>query len=1117
MGSGRTSSTRTPGRRTPSAPLRAYTTLRSEVSRRLRADLQRVTDLRREVPTTWEDAKRKIRAIEQAEAELAQAWQEQMSDRGIVAEGLALVRAVTRHHLSSGADADELVEQWPVQLAHAAHLLETPIDGEIACGEGKTLILMTSAAVSALTGVPTQIQCVEDKDSLEHVKKLGPVYEALGLEVSVLVDPREFDHPLGEAEGHGAYVFRSGADVLGEDFGGLVPVSRQEAYEADILITTAEQLGFDQQRRRMPKPQLGLRLRDERRRIAFLDESDKASFYDALQDFSLSISDHSVELDERRFDQLALLVRYMHKANSLLWARDGWRYEGDGWIGVDVEGPFLTASGQRLVERMLGCEGLIFGTDPDGPPPPLGHLYKYIRNAMIVELSYEPDRQYQAGGALTDLEAGRAMRGQELGDDLQLALIAKKRLDEYLVPMSDELRELDAELASIAQSGELGDDPEALLLAHVGVVESRLGIAPPEYPRPKKQASTIEPLTVHTRSSLARRGVSGTPVDSPRVAAEMGWRRKSLESRVAFDHQTGRVRITKATASDGTEFPLFIQPPAPGESEFRIRPGGIHRDPECYITAGQVRQAARALVKDLKQERGLPVLFSVEEDREVAAWNDSLADLGVNATLTTRATYGEELEIVGKIGRPFGENEMESGRLTIGNGRVARAADTRAGGDVALYVQEERQRLYRQARYRPLMSLPTNRAERSMHAHLRNELEQEAAARGAERHAEARARALDRDPETGRYHSYEGGLQTVIVGVYSEEKLEQRRLRAARHEAGGSYVLFSLEDCLSYFREELQETALRIIEKSYEASRKGEKLKARDLSKFGDSASMLRKLVDAAAAADANGKLPADVVQDLLGWIRRRERGREDAVLLERTRAAKAARLHSDYWDYVMLRMQERPSSELLVEGVQAALERRVGWLSRQIEEADRRTKRKPFGRPDPETIEAARAQKRAALERFERGVEPLLGPISLPAATYTQKERIPELRALLLDHATAMIERSKARDPEEFEARVNDVLGYITRDAWAENLFELRNIAQDTMIHGVFGSNRQQDRALALARYTYELLYVMGGVGTRPPSGAAELPEGGFMKDLFSRMARALPVVTAADSGEES
>jgi len=157
-----------------------------------------------------------------------------------------------------------------VQLMGGIVLHEGKI-AEMLTGEGKTLAATAPAYLNALTGRGVHIVTVNDYLAKRDAVWMGQIYNALGLKVSCLVhDAAYLYDPTFEGGELDKERDAVGSFRVVEKF--LRPVTRKEAYAADITYGTNHEFGFD-----FLRDNLVLRLSDRVQRelnYAIIDEVD---------------------------------------------------------------------------------------------------------------------------------------------------------------------------------------------------------------------------------------------------------------------------------------------------------------------------------------------------------------------------------------------------------------------------------------------------------------------------------------------------------------------------------------------------------------------------------------------------------------------------------------------------------------------------------------------------------------------------------------------------------------------------------------------------------------------------------------------------------------------------
>src|SRR3989339_590644 len=116
---------------------------------------------------------------------------------------------------------------------------------EMKTGEGKTLVATLSAYLNALSGKGVHIVTVNDYLAQRDAVWMGQVYHALGLSVGCIVHDTAYlyDPSFQKEEEKDKERDESGAFRVVHEF--LRPVSRREAYLADITYGTNNEFGFD--------------------------------------------------------------------------------------------------------------------------------------------------------------------------------------------------------------------------------------------------------------------------------------------------------------------------------------------------------------------------------------------------------------------------------------------------------------------------------------------------------------------------------------------------------------------------------------------------------------------------------------------------------------------------------------------------------------------------------------------------------------------------------------------------------------------------------------------------------------------------------------------------------
>lgn len=157
----------------------------------------------------------------------------------LLPEAFALVREVARRTLNE--------RHYDVQII-GGYILHKNAIAEMRTGEGKTLVATLPAYVNALTRKGVHVITVNDYLARRDAVWMGQIYHALGLSVGVIGHESSFVYDPSYAKVTEGDVVDRERDTLGgfhvvHEF--LRPVSRAEAYRADITYGTNNEFGFD--------------------------------------------------------------------------------------------------------------------------------------------------------------------------------------------------------------------------------------------------------------------------------------------------------------------------------------------------------------------------------------------------------------------------------------------------------------------------------------------------------------------------------------------------------------------------------------------------------------------------------------------------------------------------------------------------------------------------------------------------------------------------------------------------------------------------------------------------------------------------------------------------------
>ena len=263
---------------------------------------------------------------------------------------------------------------------------------EMRTGEGKTLVATLPVSLNALCGKGVHVVTVNDYLAKRDCSWMGQVYNYLGLSVSCI-------------QHDAAFMFDPEYDNKDVSLRCLRPITRQEAYNADITYGTNNEFGFDYLRDNMV---LSLSDRVQRERFyAIVDEVDSILIDEART--PLIISGRGVESPD-------LYVKFFRLVSQL-------SRNQDYTVDEKAHSVPLTDKGVAKVEQALHIENLY-----DNEHMELAH---HVNQALRARELYKKDTEYvvQNGEVIiVDENTGRLMHGRRYSDGLHQAIEAKEGL-----------------------------------------------------------------------------------------------------------------------------------------------------------------------------------------------------------------------------------------------------------------------------------------------------------------------------------------------------------------------------------------------------------------------------------------------------------------------------------------------------------------------------------------------------------------------------------------------------------------------------------------------------------------------------------------------------------------
>ncbi|PKB67477.1 MAG: preprotein translocase subunit SecA [SAR202 cluster bacterium Io17-Chloro-G4] len=302
---------------------------------------------------------------------------------GLLPEAFAAVREMAKRGIGQ--------RHYDVQLIGGVILHQGQI-AEMKTGEGKTLVATLPVYLNALTGKGVHVVTVNDYLARRDPVWMGPIYHGLGLTVGCL-------------QHDASYIYDPELSDAPDGINFLRPVSRTEAYGADITYGTNNEFGFDYLRDNMAV-QLSQMVQHELH-YAIVDEVDNILIDEARTPLIISgPAEEPVQL----YYQFAKLAPRL-------------KFEEDYTIDERTKSISLTQEG---ISRMEGWTKVGNLYDPEN-----FHLVHYIENALTAEIMKQRDKEYvvlDGEVVIVDEFTGRRQPGRRWSDGLHQAVEAKENL-----------------------------------------------------------------------------------------------------------------------------------------------------------------------------------------------------------------------------------------------------------------------------------------------------------------------------------------------------------------------------------------------------------------------------------------------------------------------------------------------------------------------------------------------------------------------------------------------------------------------------------------------------------------------------------------------------------------
>jgi len=305
----------------------------------------------------------------------------------LIPEAFATIREAAKRTIGQ--------RHYDVQLIGGLILHKGQI-AEMRTGEGKTLVATAPSYLNALEGKGVHVVTVNDYLASLHGAWMGQVYAALGMTTGVIVHEQAYIYDA----------YYKNEEHTDPRMQTLRPVTRREAYEADITYGTNNEFGFDYLRDNM---------------VDDLDKMVQRDLYYAIVD-----EVDSILIDEARTPLIisAPAEESTDKYYQFATLAAGLKPEEHYTVDEKMKAASLTDAGIEEIERKLGIDNVYeAGRIED---------VHHIEQSLKAEALFRKDRDYVVRDGeiiIVDEFTGRLMPGRRYSEGLHQAIEAKERVE----------------------------------------------------------------------------------------------------------------------------------------------------------------------------------------------------------------------------------------------------------------------------------------------------------------------------------------------------------------------------------------------------------------------------------------------------------------------------------------------------------------------------------------------------------------------------------------------------------------------------------------------------------------------------------------------------------------
>src|SRR3989475_4315687 len=301
------------------------------------------------------------------------------------------------------------MRHFDCQLLGGAVLHQGKI-AEMKTGEGKTLVATLPLYLNALLGRGAHLVTVNDYLARRDVQWMGPIFHALGMSVASIIHEASF-------------LYDPHHIVKDYRYQSLRPISRRDAYLADITYGTNNEFGFDYLRDNM---KFSLEEYSQRElNYAIVDEVDNILIDEART--PLIISGPAEESTDKYYIIDRIIPKLQRGAviqgDPSQEDRAAIEAKGDYTVDEKSRSVTLTEGGVAKVERLLGVHNLY-------DPRQIDTLH-HVQQALKAHAIFKRDVDYVVKDGeviIVDEFTGRLMPGRRWSDGLHQAVEPKERV-----------------------------------------------------------------------------------------------------------------------------------------------------------------------------------------------------------------------------------------------------------------------------------------------------------------------------------------------------------------------------------------------------------------------------------------------------------------------------------------------------------------------------------------------------------------------------------------------------------------------------------------------------------------------------------------------------------------